>query len=242
MRLVNWFALEDLLVQACEAEIRAFAALHPNEAFFACCLEFDALSGSVELSYGMRRDVDVAVASFAARGLPVVYRNFELRPDHWRYRRVPRLVRGDAWQRAERLLDDHRANLMEDDVSEAAEFFWLRFEYLVECVSRRLVERAAFRGLRREAEFLAYCANEHETLEEVEDRIAKLYPGYRRATAEFTERPRPGLLLPLGCATGSCRHRRSSGLARCTYCQNWYCSRCRVGHVHPELFVRRPFF
>ena len=64
----------------------------------------------------------------------------------------------------------------------------------MESVVKRLLERGSFRHLRRDAEFLAYVAHEHETLEELEDAITKLYPDDERATVDFSEHPRPGEL------------------------------------------------
>ena len=245
MQLINWLWLEDLLVDACEGEIRGFGRDHPETPFFAFCLEYDGLHGELELSYGDRRSVDAERSRIVAAGAGegVQYRVLELRPDHWKHRAQRVEDPHGHWGRASRVLETYRAMIREDENSDTTEFLWLRFEYLAECVVRRLLERGAFRDLRREPEFIAYTANEHESLEELEDRLARFYPNYQRATMEFLPRPRVGEIVPfscqrIGCRPGSLRQR----LLRCTYCQRWFCGPCTAQHAHRGLQERSPLF
>lgn len=273
MRLINWHWLEDLLVRACEAEVRAFARRHQDEEFFAFCLEFEGLSGELAFSYGTRGVVEDAYATLAADPdeEPLYYRAVELNPEHWRYRREPVRDEDGSWARARPILAAYAEAMQEDPESEVGEFLWLRFEYLAESVIRRLVERDGFRALPREAQFLAYPAAEDERLEELEERILKLYPNYRRATAELVDHPRPGELSSENCEAEGCpnaasrpeiadlttvltqeelRHtltvldhwREELGLQRCTYCDAWLCEACGEQHAHPELARRQSFF
>jgi hypothetical protein len=245
MNLINWHWLEDLLVRACELEIRTFGLNHPEEPVFAFCLEYEGLDASLNFSYGTREAVETAVSSLRAEdeGEGVCYRAVELRPEHWRFRRQPRQDPEGVWSDAEPILERYRENMQEDAQPEVTEFLWLRFEYVAECVAQRLLERGTFRYLNRELEFLAYAANEHESLEELEDRLSKLFPDYRRATVEYVTRPRLGQLSSRNCRGSRCRRRpRPALLTRCTYCQGWFCDRCLEEHSHPELFSRRPFF
>lgn len=258
MELINWPWLEDLLVKACDAEIRSFAESHAEVACFAFALEFDGLAGTLHHSYGTREPVEAAFRQLAAEAdeEPLCYRAIELRPENWEYRAVPIQDPVGAWASAEAILAKYRANmgegggddLLEDDVEEdqaeeIAEFYWLRFEFLAECVLRRLVEKDSFRVLNREPEFLAFACNEHEYLEELEDRLQKQYPRYRRATAEWVSHPRFGLPSFLGCRGETCEAGKSAvELERCTYCHRWYCPECRPDHRHPELAERQPFF
>jgi len=242
LNLINWHWLEDLLVRACEAEIREFGQIHAEEVFFAFCLEYDGLDGSLSFSYATRESVEAAIR--AESGVDGAgYRAFELRPENWRYRGHPVFDPDSTPPGTDRIMEQYREAMGEDQDPEVREFLWLRFEYLVECVVQRLIERGAFRYLGREAEFLAYSANEHESLEELEDRLEKLYPNYRRATAEWAEEPRPGEVRPRHCEDGSgCGRRRSRPEARCTCCGAWCCPLCRTLHAHPELARRQPFF
>jgi hypothetical protein len=244
VNLINWHWLEDLLVRACELEIREFARLHPDERFFAFCLEFDGLECDLRLSFGTHRAVERALRR--AQGdsdSPVYYRAIELRPRHWDYARQPLRDPEGAWEPARPLLARCRENMAETDEPEAVEFLWLRFEYLAECVVARLMDRGAFRFLDTEAEFLAFAANENEMLEEMEIRLAKLYPRYRPATAELVSSPRVGELPPRRCRSLTCKSSpRPAAVARCTYCQAWLCEGCGATHLHPELLARRPFF
>lgn len=258
MELINWPWLEDLLVRAFDAEVRAFAEAHPEVSCFAFALEFDGLSGTFHLSYGTRPPVEAAFRQLVADNPeePLDYRAVELHPGHWEYRAVPIQHPEGAWASAEQILAKYRANMgegaggnlldddeEEDQSEEIAEFYWLRFEFLAECVLRRLVEKDSFRFLNREPEFLAFTCNEHEYLEELEDRLQKLYPRYRRATAEWVGHPRFGLPSFLGCRGESCEAGKSAlELERCTYCHRWYCPDCRPDHRHPKLAERQPFF
>jgi hypothetical protein len=248
VNLINWLWLEDLLVRASEAEIRAFAAAHPDETFFAACLEFDGLAGTVAFSYGSRDAVEAAAAALQAESSqPVYYRAVELQPQYWRYRLQPAAgpdrVPSGCWQDTEPILERYRESMEADLEPEVTEFLWLRFEYLAECVLRRLLDRAAFSPLPCEAEFLAFSGNDLESLEELEDRLEKLYPRYRRATVELSSRPRLGELPARRCQGDPCPERQNRfGLVRCTYCQRWLCATCEAAHSHPELFERVPFF
>jgi hypothetical protein len=244
VNLINWPRLEDLLVRACELEVQCFARDYPSEPVFACCLEFDGLTGGVELSYGTQGAVGQAVQALKSggEGLPY-YRNVELRPQHWARVRMPAHDPAGVWQQARPILGAYAEAMEEGGDTEAAEFLWLRYEYLMECVVRRLIERDAFRPLAREPHFIAYAANEEETLEELEDRLEKLYPRYRRAAAELVALPRTGHPAPEGCSGRVCGgKKRRAELARCTACQRWLCPSCGNGHVHRELLERRPFF
>jgi hypothetical protein len=246
VKLINWLWLEELLLRSCEAEIEAFGAAHPEEPFFACCLEFDGMAGDLSLSYGARADVEARIAEPRAKGSPAPnYRALELRPEHWRHRRV-RMIEGDeAREQAGLILRDYAEAVQGDDTPEVSEFLWLRFEYLTECVVQRLVDRDSFRWLNRERQFLAYAATEDESLEELEDRILKQYPMYRRATAEMLRQTRAATVPPTGCADPDCPARarfRRVKLLRCTYCQRWYCGECGSRHEHPELSDQLPFF
>ncbi|MFN3649173.1 MAG: hypothetical protein ACK47B_06290 [Armatimonadota bacterium] len=240
--LINWDWFEDLLVRACEGEIRRFGSQHPEEPVFACCLEFDALFGALYFSYGTHDAVERAVrGSRKGRGSRS-YREVELNPVYWSFRRVPQDDPDGSWEEVGELQRRHRENMALDSAPETVEFLWLRFEYLVECVVRRLIDRGAFRHLSREAEFLAYCATEEDSLEELEDRLEKLYPMYRRATMELTDHPRAGT-YPSGRCGGGCRgSAERPELRRCTYCQTWLCSGCSDGHTHAELLKRQPLF
>jgi len=244
MNLINWPWLEDLAVRAAETEIREFAAGHGDEAFFAFCLDFDGLTGGLELSYGTREAVESAVEGLREKlGDPIYYREVELRPENWAYRRVSAADPDGVWERLFPILERYRENMGEDQEPAAAEFFWLRFEYLAESVVRRLTDRGACRHLRREPEFLAFSSNQHETFEELEDKIEKLYPRYRRATVELVRRPKVGALPPRRCQGKQCGQRlRASEQYRCTHCGAWFCDSCSGSHTHPELFARVPLF
>ncbi len=245
MRLINGLWLEDLLVDACEAEIRRFTAEHRGVRLYAFCLEYDGIAGSMGLSFGTRADVERELARQSpGGGDPTCYRAIELDPASWRFRSVEVADREGHWERAARVLALYRETIdgAEED-PEAAEFLWLRFEYLAECVVRRLLDRNAFEPLSREPEFLAYATTDCESLEELEDRLARLYPDYRRATMEWGEHARPGAVRARRCE-GDPTHRRPNpdGLARCTVCQTWFCTECQAEHGHPELRSRLPFF
>ena len=245
LRLINWLWLEELLVDACETEIRRFGAEHPDEPVYAFCLEYDGLAGTLGLSYGTRRDVERELARQAAElGEHTCYRASELRPDGWRYRNEGVADREGYWERASRVLAVYREAIdnSEED-PEAAEFLWLRLEYLAECVVRQLKERDAFAPLRRDEEFLAYTATDCESLEELEDRLSRLYPHYRRATIEWAEHARIGSVRSRRCQ-GDPAHRQPNpdGLARCTVCNTWLCRECQGTHEHPELAERQSFF
>jgi len=245
VELINWLWLEDLLVRASEAEIRCFGAAHPGEAFFAFCLEFDGLQGTLGLSYGTREAVEYVVAGRRSdEGEETVcYRAVELLPENWRYRKRPVQDPEGAWQQAQPILQRYRDAMAADLDPGVTEFLWMRFEFLAECVVQRLTERGAFRHLAQEGEFLAYTGNENESLEELEDRLEKLYPHYRRATAELVSQPRMGQPLPKACANADRSPHGSRGsLYRCTHCGDWYCASCADGHFHEELSVRLPFF
>lgn len=239
MPLLNWHWLEDLLARACELEIRCFGQDHPEETFFAFCLEFDGLEGGLQLSYGTRDAVEAA----AGVDPGVCYRALELRPQYWKYRAVPVLDAEGYWSRARPLLEQYR-ELMADDLDpDQTEFYWLRFEYLTECVIQRLIDRDAFRHLGRDREFLAYSAAETERLEELEERILKHYPHYRRATSEWVDQARSGYFRGITCDGEFCGDPPAEeDLTRCTGCHLWFCPQCREGHAHPELSRRQPFF
>ena len=242
---LNWHWLEDLLVTAGDLEVRAFGLAHSEEIFFAACLEYDGLEGSLAWSFGTRDAVEAVVAAADPRTRDdLCYRAVELQPENWEYRRMPVQDPEGLWDAPRRLLDQYREIMNEDLDPEVAEFYWLRFEYLAESVVQRMLERGSFRYLNREGEFLAYAYNEHETLEELEDRLARFFPGYRPATMEFVEHPRLGELPAHVCAGRHGRERLSTltALGRCTACQKWYCPRCSQSHHHPELRARRSFF
>ena len=243
MKLVNWPWLEELLVRTCELEVRAFGDAHPDEQFFAFCLEYNPVDASLALSYGTHAAVTEAVAGLrtAAATAAMPYRSVELRPQHWRYRRQPFLDPEGTLERAVSILDAYREALAQDAAPGAHEFLWRRFEYLSECVLRALVEREVFDALPQEPEFVAYTANDHERVEAIEDRLVKHYPHYRRATMEMVSQPRPRSVRPGTCAAEGCESRVTrSGLRRCTYCNQWFCRACSVAHDHPELLVRQP--
>ncbi|MGV3723395.1 MAG: B-box zinc finger protein [Actinomycetota bacterium] len=267
MSLINWLWLEELLVRSAEEEIAANSPRLAELKTYAFCLEFDVLDASIAFSFGTREDVErVGVISDTSQS---GYRALELSPGRWRHARVPITDPGGAWLQVAPILEKIRENLADDDATaEAVEFTWLRFEYLAECVVQRLVERDAFRGLSRAAEFVAFAANDQERLEEVEDRLCKLYPSYNRATAEWAEHARPAdiqaelaemfesadpaaaagelrreVLRRRACQSGKCnRHPPPRTTLRCTYCQRWFCSECKAGHAHPELAAPQPFF
>jgi hypothetical protein len=240
--LINWLRLEDLLARACELEVRAFGADHRFESFHAFCLEFDGFSGSLALSYGTRDAVDTAAEE--GEGDPTFcYRAAELLPDCWRHRDVPRADPEAYWAAAAPMLTQYQELMAGDPDEEIAEFFWLRFEHLAESVVRRMLDRDAFHYLRREREFVAYALCREERLEELEDRIARLYPGYNRATMELVDHPRPGEDRPGICDGRTCgRSLARAELARCTYCQGWFCEDCASRHGHAELARRQSLF
>lgn len=245
MPLINWHWLEDLLVRACEVEIRAFGQRHPEERFFAFCVEFDGIDGSLRLSYGTHDAVEAAARESrrSSPDDPLNYRSLELQPRNWKFRWEPRFDPEGHWSRMAPLLDQYAELMAEDREPEEAEFYWLRLEFLAECAVRRLIDRDAFRHLWREEEFLAYPFCSEERLEELEDRIEKLYPAYQRATAEWAEQPRPGDFHAGRCEGTRCgKLRTRASLVRCTHCQAWFCDQCRPTHLHPELAQRRPLF
>lgn len=268
-RLINWIWLEDLLTQAIEAEVRALAQAHPEETFYAFCLEFDAVQALLQLSFGTPTDVEQAAAAWSGPGDdPPCYRALELNPRHWRFRNQPIQQPDGAWSQAEPILAAIRESITDDEAEgQVVEFLWLRFEYLVETLIQRLIERDAFSPLRRTPEFVAFAANEHDSLEELEDRLCKLYPNYNRATAEWAETTRLAevqaelqdlfegdeeqtanemrrrLLRRRACQSGKCsRHPSPRNTLRCTFCQRWFCDDCREEHQHPELASRQPMF
>lgn len=268
-KLINWLWLEDLLTQAIEAEIRALARTHPDETFYAFCLEFDAVQAAFQLSFGTPADVERAAMTWTGPGDDApCYRALELNPWHWQYRNQPFQHPDGAWAQAQPILEAIRESITDDEAeAQAVEFLWLRFEYLVETLVQRLIEREAFFPLRRTPEFIAFAANEHDGLEELEDRLCKLYPNYNRATVEWAENARlsevqaelqelfqeedeqtPGevrrrLLRRRACQSGKCsRHPPQRHTLRCTYCQRWFCDDCRDEHQHPELASRQPMF
>lgn len=242
LNLINWPWLEDLLVRAGESEIAAFARQHRDEVFFAFCLEHEGLTAALTFSYGTYGAVADALQLLrgSAADSPPYCRNVELRPRFWRYRWGPDPERDPTWGRIASILGAHEENMRRaEKESEVLEFQWLRFEYLAECVVARLQERGAFRALPCETEFIAFAANEHESLEELEDRLERAYPDYRRAAVEWSGRVRPAHDSPQACEDPSCTRKRGR-LARCTACHFWFCEACRAGHLHPELFRRQP--
>jgi hypothetical protein len=244
VKLVNWPWLEELLVRACELEVRAFGAAHRDERFFAFCLEFNPVDGALGLSYATHDAVEAAVEALRREAATVAlpYRSVELRPQYWRYRRQPVQDPEGAWDRAAPVLDAYREALAQEEAPGAREFLWRRFEYLAECVVRALLERDAFSALRLEREFLAYPANEHDRVEAVEDWLAALNPRYRRATMEMVSQPRPRSVRPASCAAEGCESQVTRrGLRRCTYCNHWFCGTCAAEHHHPELLRRQSF-
>lgn len=250
LRLINWLWLEDLLVRACEQDIQAFGSIHSDERFFAYCLEHDGLAGALTASYASFEAIDAAVAALrAANGSQgVYYRNVQLRPAHWGHRIAPEPE--GAWRQAQPILSAHAENMAASEHEpEVAEFLWLRFEYLAESVVRRLVDRGAFRYLAREPEFIAFSGHEHETLEELEDRLERTYPRYQRGTVDWATRPRLGEDPSRRCAghretpvSRGLTRRRAPRLARCTYCQEWFCPDCLPEHAHPDLYRATPMF
>jgi hypothetical protein len=245
MPLINWHWLEDLLVRACELEVRVFAADHPDESFFAFCLEFDGLDGAMQLSYGTRAAVDGAFRRRIAKGREDApdYRTVELQPEFWSRRTAAVVDPEGYWSRARPQLEMYRELMAEDRDPDEAEFYWVRLEYLTECVLRRLIERDGFRPLRRDPEFLAYSFCPTERMEELEARIEKLYPNYRRATQEWIEQPRPGYFQGITCDGPTCSDPPAEeNLTRCTYCHGWFCERCKSEHRHPRLAERQSFF
>lgn len=244
MHLINWLRLEELLARAVEGELHAWSRERSGTECFAFALEFDGVDGRLDLSFGTRECVEAAAAreryAFQA---PVYYRALELRPENWAFRHVPRQDPDGFWLEAEQYLGKYRQNVLSDLSGDALEFLWLRFEFLAECVVRRLVDRGAFRGLPQASEFLAYPYHENETLEEVEDRLAKFEPRYRPSTVELVRTSRRGVAPGRRCGARRCsRERPYRGLRRCTHCQTWLCSACAAVHTHPELYVRRSFF
>jgi len=266
MSLINWLGLEELLVRSVEEEIAANVGALADQRTFAFCLEFDALDVTLTFSFGTREDVETAAAD--ADLLLTSYRVLELSPSRWRNARVPVTDPSGAWRQIDPILEKIRENLADDEATpEAVEFTWLRFEYLAECVVLRLVERNAFQALNRAPEFIAFAAHDQERLEEVEDRLCKVYPSYNRATAEWAEHARPadiqaelaelfadsettspeemrrGVLRRRSCQSGKCnRHPSPRTTMRCTYCQRWFCADCKASHAHPELAAPQPFF
>lgn len=240
--LINWLRLEDLAARACEMEIRAFAAQHRGERFHACCLRYDGFQGTLGMAYGTREAVEAAVAENRDE-LGFNYRAYELDPRTWHYDETPRLDPEGYWGAAAPLLAAYRDLMGGDPDEEIAEFFWLRFEYLAECVLRRLMDRDAGRHLRQEQEFLVYCFGAGENVEEVEDRLSRLYPNYNRAGMEFASHPRPGEERPGICDGAECgRSIARPNLRRCTFCGGWFCEVCMFEHGHPELTRRQRFF
>lgn len=244
MALINWHWLEDLLVRACELEIREFSERQGDDPCFAFCLEFEGLDGSIRLSYGTRAAVDAAARRLQLElGDGIAYRSVELQPENWRFRDEPIADPEGYWSRAKPLQAQYAAIMSEDNEPEKAEFFWLRFEYLTECVIRRLTDRDAFRRLNTERDFLAYSLCREECMEELEDRLVKLYPAYRRATMEWSTSARPGEFDAGSCDGTACgRSLARAVLARCTHCQGWFCEACREEHGHPELAKRQSFW
>jgi hypothetical protein len=242
MPLINWLWMEDLLVRASEAEVRGFGEAHPNAVFFAFCLEFDGVEGSFRYSYGTHRAIDAAMERHRVAGNRTCYRCIQLDPQNWTHRDAPVADVDGQWSALQPVLATYREAMAEDPEPEAAEFYWLRFEYLAECTVRRLIDRDAFRYLPREGEFIAYSLCRDERLEELEDRIEKLYPAYRRATMEMVRHPRPGEMEAGICDGTRCGRSMAASLYRCTHCQSWYCESCSGDHWHPELSERRPFF
>jgi hypothetical protein len=267
-KLINWIWLEDLLTQAVEAEIRALA-MHTDAAFYAFCLEFDTVEASFQLSFGTRADVDQAAAAWDGPGDdPPCYRALELNPQHWRFRHQPFQNPDGPWAQAQPILASIRESITDEEAEgQVVEFLWLRFEYLVESLVQRLIEHEAFQPLHRASEFIAFAANAHDQLEELEDRLCKLYPHYNRATAEWAEHSRHSdvqaelqdlfegeaepasgevrrrSLRRRACQSGKCsRHPSPRNTQRCTYCQRWFCDHCREGHQHPELASPQPLF
>ena len=268
-KLINWLWLEELLVRAGEAEVRAMAEAHPETAFYAFALEFDAVEASLGFSYGTRSDVEAAAATLRDETQePICYRSLELSPPHWRRRRVSAVDPAGDWARAQPILAAIRESISaEEQEPEAIEFLWLRFEYLVECVVQQLIEQDAFRCLRRAPEFIAFAANDHEQLEELEDRLCKFYPNYNRATTGWADHARPTdvqaelaelfesasgespgelrkrVLRRRACQSGKCpRHPTPRTTQRCTYCQRWFCEGCQDAHQHAELSTPQPLF
>ena len=124
MDLINWLWLEDLLVRACELEIREFGLEHREEEFFALCLEFEGLTGSLDLSYGTRESVERAASERVCdpdQGC-TCYRTLELRPEHWAYRRLAIADPEGVWKRAQAILDRYRNAMGEDGEPDVAEF------------------------------------------------------------------------------------------------------------------------
>jgi hypothetical protein len=244
--LVNWPWLEDLLVRCVEHDVEAFAAQHPLDSCFAACLEFDPLIGRFSLAYGTQDAVEQAwkQQAGAAQGADRCYRALELRPSTWRFQGLTLTGPEASVQQAETILERYRerAQFEEGENPEAALFLQLRFQFLAECVVRRIMERDGLYPLARDSEFLAYTASPYETLEDVEDRLCRFYPEYRRATAEFVEYARWGSPKPRRCREPGCRRSVRVSLERCTYCGVWLCSTCRLVHEHPELARKLSFF
>jgi hypothetical protein len=265
MSLINWLWLEDLLVRSAEDELAYRSESLMAEEFYAFCLEFDVLDAGIAFSLGTREDVERAAAEASEL---TCYRALELSPGYWRHARLPIEDPSGSWQQASRILDRLRDTLGGFGApAEVVEFHLLRFEYLAESVVQRLVEGGAFRRLRRTPDFIAFAAGPQERLEDIEDRLCKLYPNYNRATAEWAEHARPadiqaelaelfenpdlvastevrrGMLRRRSCQSGKCgRHPVPRSTQRCTYCQRWFCNRCQVTHVHPELAEPQPLF
>src|SRR5207302_8506728 len=102
-----------------------------------------------DLSYATHAAVDSAAEGLREElGDPIYYREVELRPENWRHRRTSLADADGLWGRIFPLLERYRENMGEDQEPAAAEFFWLRFEYLAVCVVRRLADRGAFRHSR----------------------------------------------------------------------------------------------
>jgi hypothetical protein len=244
LRLINWLWLEDLLVEAIRGEVESFAREHRSERFYALCLEYDPADGSFALAYNTREAADQSIQSLSeGEEYEVCCRAVELLPDYFHYRRVPAADRDGFWSAAMERLEPYREAMSPDTEPEVVQFLWVRFEKLLEDSLRRLLERDGFRRLSQELEFLAYSTTERESLEELEDRLVRLYPTYRRATMEQSEGVRYGLRRPRRCKTEGCdASAKENRLLRCTYCQAWLCDACWEAHRHPELNVPQPLF
>lgn len=243
-RLINWLWLEDLMTEAILGEVEAFAREHGEERCYALCVEYDPADGSYAMSFNTRDSVQAAIASLSeGEEYEVCCRAVELLPEYFKFRRIPPADPDGFWAAVLERLEAYREVMVPDTEPEVVQFYWVRFEKLIEDSIRRLLERDGFRRLPQELEFIAYSTTERETLEELEDRLERLYPNYNRATMEQSEAVRYGMRRARKCRTEGCDvTAKESRLLRCTHCHAWHCDACWEAHRHPELNVSQPLF
>ena len=244
LRLINWLWLDDLMTEAILGEVESFAREHRGERFYAVCAEYDPVDGSLALSYNTREAVETAIRKLSEGGeYEVCCRAVELLPEYFRYRRVPVVDPDGFWSAAQERLGPYREAMSPDTDPDVVQFYWVRFEKLIEDSLRRLLERDGFRSLSQELDFVAYSTTQHESLEELEDRLGRLYPNYNRATMEQSDTTRWGLRHSSRCQGEGCSTTAEGvRLLRCTHCHAWLCDACWEAHRHPELNELQPLF